>query len=170
MHETRFKGFTDLELNTILGYLAYGANETSQNLSKEIVMEQEHRELGIAQARSAPIYYFGCWHESGHYFHDQYMRHYWRDVSELLPESWRNRYDGGLLPKGRSQEEGRAIILHEDGWTALSFWDRSVDHRGNSNSTFYLRHVLDFMPMLELCKLTFPQVFERFTFKVVQDA
>ena len=29
------------------------------------------------------------------------------------------------------QTQGEALLYHKQGWTAISFWDRSVDERGS---------------------------------------
>ena len=111
-------------------------------------------------------YYFGCVGDAGHYLHDTHLRHVrgGRD-STLLP--W-DRIDGKLAPQGPRQVEGQAVLHHKDGWTALSFWDRSVDSRGGSNSNFFFNDTLTFEVALLVAQERFPKVWERFTFDVAR--
>jgi len=76
------------------------------------------------------------------------------------------RIDGGLCPKG-AQIEGKALIHYKDGWTALSFWDRSVDMRGNSNSNFLADGKFTFEQMVEFAYQNFPEVTRRYKFSIV---
>jgi len=105
--------------------------------------------------------YYGCVGSPGHFMHRPGGR---RDWDANTP--WGRTPDGTLLAKNEKQIEGRAVIHHKDGWTALSFWDRSVDHRGGSNSNFFIADDLTFDQMLERAKAAFPEVFARFKFDV----
>ena len=71
----------------------------------------------------------------------------------------------GAVPHGRTptdlQDEHRARLYHRDGWTMISFWDRSVDSRYNSNGNFIIEGVHDFAGACELAKAVFPIVWER---------
>jgi hypothetical protein len=79
---------------------------------------------------------------------------------------WGYAIDGGLCPKG-PEIEGRALIHHKDGWTAMSFWDRSVDHRGKCNSSFLAEGTFTFEEMLAIAREKFPRVVGRFKFEIV---
>lgn len=120
---------------------------------------------------SERFYYFGCIDQPGHYMHSSPAP---RDIEERREVShfvhsnpWGYDIDGGLCPKG-PEVEGRAIVRHKDGWTALSFWDRSVDRRGKCNSNFLAVGDLTFDQMVELAKRHFPHVVERFSFPIVE--
>jgi hypothetical protein len=129
-------------------------------------------------------YYFGCWQRSGHYFFLPGMKSPWRERRETPEEivPWGFDVDSRLAPlaDGSTKEKGRyrysageapngvALLHHRDGWTALSFWDNSVDSRGNSSSTFIFEDTLDFDEALVRARELFPQVFERFDFEVRQ--
>lgn len=109
-------------------------------------------------------YYFGCIRESGHYLWtgdlERIGHHQW---PSLLP--WPVEVvDTGLCPKDR--DWGSAQVTHKDGWTALSFWDWSVDTRPGSHSTFLFRDVLDFDAALARARELFPTVFARLKFEV----
>jgi hypothetical protein len=115
-----------------------------------------------------PIYYFGCIREAGHYL---YSSNGWKDYSLLdtiIP--WRYKVDGNLCPpdmSGQYEIEGLAMLHYKDGWTALAFWDRSVDHRHKSNSCFLAPGYFSFEEMLKLAKEYFPSVMKRFSFSIV---
>lgn len=121
-------------------------------------------------------YYFGVLDDSGHEYHapgDEYLP---RDEEKQIV--WQpEEIDGCLQPgchKNRwghwehgSQKQGPAVLHYKDGWTALSFWDRSGDSRPGSHSTFILRGTHEFDVALEIAKMHFPEVFERIKFSVV---
>lgn len=118
-------------------------------------------------------YYFGCWRDSGHYLwapgrcsvwgnHDCPWQDYELDA-KLAP--------GTTLVRGRhrtphEQPEGIAALHHKDGWTAIAFWDRSVDRRSGSNSAFILRGTHSFDETLRLARDAFPEIFARFAFEI----
>lgn len=117
---------------------------------------------------SRMILYFGCIRESGHYMWDARGRKSYHDI----PQPWGYSIDGKLCPPGdpwakNGQPQGSAALHHKDGWTALAFWDRTVDSRPGSNSAFLADETLTFEQLLERAKEAFPQVFARFTFNVV---
>jgi hypothetical protein len=127
------------------------------------------------------VFYFGCvklpgGFTSGHHMHRVDMTIEWEFTNN---NPWGLRIDGGLCPgatdeKGErrhppmeEQVEGAAHIRHKDGWTALSFWDRSVDTRGNSNSNFLAEGKHTFEEMLSIAWLHFPEIMGRFKFTIV---
>lgn len=123
------------------------------------------------------MYYFGCSKlrpkdPVGHYMHNNQLRHDW-DAENDLPESWRGgKIDGGFAPKefaDRDKKEapqGQALWVQCEGWTLISFWDRSGDSRGGSSSTFISKEHLTFDQMVAVAKEEFPQLWKRFNFEV----
>lgn len=132
--------------------------------------------------------YFGCdrgvWGntQAGHGFsgpHGSYVNG--RDAQAVNP--W-GMLDGKLAPKDHHGEvvfgvddrrraeraveypQGVAALHHKDGWTALSFWDRTGDSRGNSNSTFLFDSVMSFEEAIDAAREHFSALFERFEFEV----
>lgn len=128
-------------------------------------------------------YYFGCWREPGHYLWlpgtGGYPHKAGRAEGELLGSRshshdpkpgiipWGYSLDGGLLTGSRYYTEGVARVAQRDGWTALSFWDQSVDSRPGSSSTFVFDALLTPEEALAAAREAFPPIFERFTFDVV---
>ena len=103
------------------------------------------------------VYYFGCFDEVGHYLYYPDGRSvYERDAT---PWSW-PAIDGSLAPEGQ-QVQGLALLHKKDGWTAIAFWDRTFDSRGNSNSAFLAEGDFTFEEMLELAKKYFPAQVKR---------
>lgn len=68
------------------------------------------------------FYYFGCDGQAGHYMFAPSMR---TDFHFARKNPWGIDIDGGLL-KGTKE---KFIVAHKDGWTALAFWDNTVDTR-----------------------------------------
>ena len=57
--------------------------------------------------------------------------------------------------------EGEARFAREDGWTLVTLWDRSGDHRQNSKSVFAIQADLSDEEALGMARLLFPEVFAR---------
>lgn len=128
-------------------------------------------------------YYFGCWAAPGHYLWlpgtGGHPYKAGRDEVELLggrshgrdPKPgiipWGYSLDGGLLKGSRSYTEGVARVEQRDGWTALSFWDQSVDSRPGSSSTVAFDALLTPEEALAAAREAFPPIFARFPFDVV---
>lgn len=129
---------------------------------------------GRVESGAVRAYYFGCWLHPGHFFFEPGMKRAPREVARSRHSSdrdqpqivpWGYGVDGQLCP--RRGRQGEALVHHRDGWTALAFWDRSVDDRGGSNSVFLFEATLDFPAALAKARETFPEVFARFDFDVV---
>lgn len=113
------------------------------------------------------MYYFGCWKDVGHYLHIMTGS---RIGMYAVPEDFPCPFaalDCGVLPPRLPQVEGRATLVHLNGWTLLSFWDYSIDTRAGSCSTFVLRGLHTFVETCALAQEGFPRVWRRFTFPIV---
>ena len=112
------------------------------------------------------IYYFGCAGPDriGHHWYAPGLIYVYRDSRPPVD------VDGTLAPLiGRDElAEGRAAYKQIDKWACVSFWDRSGDDRGGSNSTFALLGQHTFDEVLAAARVSFPQLFERFDFKIVE--
>ena len=112
------------------------------------------------------VYYFGCVKESGHYL---WIDLYDRDRKLFRSQPWGDHLDCELCPSG-VQVEGVARHHHKEGWTAIAFYDRSVDTRGNSNSAFIAEGTYTFDGMVTAAKAQWPEVWARFTFEVKEES
>lgn len=127
------------------------------------------------------MFYFGPWDQAGHHFHGEngYLHHSafdccpWQPFSgtsgidcQLQPGCYIDRY--GHWKRTDKQIEGEALIHHKNGWTALSFWDRSVDKRGGCNSTYFAEGTFTFDEMVEMAKARFAYRWNKMSFKVTQ--
>lgn len=112
-----------------------------------------------------PIY-FGCWGEMGHYLWTP--RHTRPADAEVPVFAGRGGWnlDGKFCPIDPKEREGICALTHFKDWTVLSFWDRSGDKRGKSNSTFLLPGMLGQQEALDAAKAAFPIIFARFSFAV----
>lgn len=123
------------------------------------------------------MFYFGPWDRAGHHLCDENGYSAWKSES-IIP--WTvGELDGGLQPhkpnckKGNycgctSGPEGVALIHHKDGWTALSFWDRSVDERGACNSTYIAEGTHSFADMVEMASRRFHYRWNKMDFIVTE--
>ena len=115
------------------------------------------------------VFYFGCWAQTaGHYLRAA-------DGSSVrertAPADWPidlDLIDARLLPPKQPQTEGLATFVHINGWTIISFWDRSADSRRNSNSAFLARGLHSFDEIRRLAQAAFPSVWDRFKFEVTE--
>lgn len=119
------------------------------------------------------VYYFGCakpYSSDGHQF---YIRPWYSDYESRKWIPWKlGELDGGLAPvlnphvkdNYRRQEcpQGVTSVTIKDNWTALSFWDRTGDQRGASNSCFLIDSIVSFEEGIELARQQWTQLFERF--------
>lgn len=143
--------------------------------------------LEVKDYNNVRVYYFGCitGSSAGHYM--QASKHQ-PDVSQIdrrrthafvYDNPWGAKVDSGLCigynvskTFGSDQTEGRALVHHivsKAGvpFTALAFWDRSVDDRKGSNSVFIAGDNCTFDEMIALAKFHFPHVMARFKFEIV---
>ena len=113
--------------------------------------------------------YFGCWNhnprEAGHaIWNAEHRRPKAEEIPSFAgPHGW--SLDGKFCPLG-AQVEGLCVLTQLEGWTMLSFWDRSGDKRGNSNSNFLFPGTLGQQEILDAARSTFPELFARFPFQV----
>lgn len=115
--------------------------------------------------RDEPLYY-GRWGAASHRGHDLYRRGGVSVRSEHYPFPL-SMLDGGFLPPGEDQDEGRAYLTHAVDWTVLAFWDRSSDHRPGSHSTYVLPGELNFEQATALARESFQEMWTKYTFSVV---
>jgi hypothetical protein len=112
------------------------------------------------------MFYFGPWDEPGHYlFHEGGLSVFRREGLGDFPWHEHGRdIDGELQPKERAQ--GVALLHHKDGWTALSFWDQSVDTRPGSNSNYFAEGTFTFEEMVEMARTRFAERWNKMNFTV----
>ena len=91
-----------------------------------------------------------------------------RNYDLLKTNPWGYGIDGTLCCDDYGSLEGQAVINYKDGWTALSFWDRSIDSRPGSNSNFLAEGIFNFDEMIKLTQEKFPSVWNRFKFPIVE--
>lgn len=149
----------------------------------QLILAHATREQMVAQLASHCVrldvecFYFGCMERAGHFMHGRDSGRA-RAVEPVLvkvfggidtklcwnsPRSRLHDYD-----PGRDETEGRAFVTHRDGWTALAFWDRSVDKRGGCNSAFFVKGTLTFAQIVRVARHHWPKIWSRFTFPVVE--
>lgn len=129
------------------------------------------------------MFYFGPWDSPGHYVCDENGYSVAREVERILPwghrEENQHHLDCCLQPgcyKDRDgsiehlgpQIEGQAVLHHLNGWTAIGFWDRTIDTRPNSNSAYMAEGTFTFDEMVEMAKTRFAERWNKMRFKVVQ--
>ena len=120
--------------------------------------------MGYLSGDEMRIYYFGCKEESGHFLwkpNQITTAHY-----QLSGLPWKY-IDTALCPQTTSQQ-GVAKIHHKDGWTAMAFWDKSIDSRPGSNSVFFYEDLLEYDQMIEAFEEHFPNIYNRFKFQIAE--
>lgn len=117
------------------------------------------------------LYYFGCWGSVGHYLRDCQAR---TIGDSVVPFAHLDgvHCPGATLIRGRwetplgAQDQGHAALLHAHGWIVLGIWDRTLDSRYGSHSTFLYDGAHDNRAMLRdelmtLCERRYPAVWAR---------
>lgn len=130
-------------------------------------------------------YFFGCGNgRLGHYlWRPSGVRYEMIRHQGVLPWAC---IDGALCPGKRpprsrlyavvdnyvendEQVEGWAALHHLDGWTALAWWDRSVDTRNGSNAALFAPGTLDVEQVLSAGRTHFPSFMSRMTYRIRLD-
>lgn len=130
------------------------------------------------------MFYFGPWDQAGHFLFDERGRIVRDEDRGSLP--WHEMgyggkptIDGTLQPRGPKSypnspyegpelPQGVAALHHLNGWTALCFWDRSVDTREACNSNYFAEGTFTFEQMVEMAKTRFAHRWNKMTFAVVK--
>ncbi len=123
------------------------------------------------------VLYFGPLKQSGHYmFYDDGTEVPYPTSITLTP--WKDTIDGQIQPGQTLWREhwvargnwkhGEAVIHHKDGWTALSFWDSTIDTRPGCSSTYLAKGTFDFEGMVALAKERFAERWNKMQFEVVE--
>lgn len=117
-------------------------------------------------------FYFGCWgDQAGHHYREPGGRMS-AQAWDVVPfgttvDGWLPRSKRYGVPLDMEQPQGVVHRMVRNGWTAIGWWDRSVDSRGNSHSTFVFEGVLTTDDALARARDLFPEVFDRLTYDVV---
>lgn len=148
---------------------------------QELILAHARREqmaARIAEFSMRPeveCLYFGCIDRPGHHLHGLVSQgtasYAWLGVRELRLQELFGGIDAKLCWNSSHrhiQDEGRAFITHQGEWTALAFWDRTIDHRPGSNSAFFVQGRLTFSQMIRVIRHCWPKVWARFTFPIVE--
>lgn len=122
------------------------------------------------------MFYYGPWEQPGHFLFDEAGFKVGHN-----PIPWGYSIDGVLQPgcyldrcrwehRG-PQNEGEALLHHKDGWTALCFWDRSVDERMGCNSNYFAKGIFTFQEMILMASTWFAKRWNvmKFQVKLVKD-
>lgn len=128
-------------------------------------------------------FYYGCWGGTGHYLWTP--RGHLADEDRALPwapneidprlagdpalVNLRMRSAGLFVWDGDvvHQPEGMVRVHRREGWTALAWWDRSLDRRFGSNVAFFVEADVDAEEVVRAARETFPHIFARFTYPLV---
>lgn len=112
-------------------------------------------------------FYFGVQGEMGRYLYVGQRRFNERYLPDDFPVA-PYVLDGRLLPPMLPKVQGRAELIHCQEWIILTFWDSSFDARSGASSTFIIRGFVSFGGAVHIAKTSYPQVWDRFTFEVIQ--
>ncbi len=99
------------------------------------------------------LLYFGCWDCVGHYLVDQNGKHVKPTILKEI--------DGKYPNKSIREDEQDSTITHEQGWTILAMWDRSIDKRYGSNAAFLIEGTFTKDQMWEMAHTTYPKITQR---------
>ncbi len=115
--------------------------------------------MRVGEVVTTEVLYFGCIGDAGHYVHGTLSHGNYR---KALPSSIYPKIDSGFLPR-EQQRQGQAQLCKLDGWTFITFWDRTVDTRPGSNSAFLAEGDFSFDEVCAFAADRFPLVWKRIT-------
>ena len=122
---------------------------------------------------SAPVLYFGAYEHVGHYLRGPDGRMFTAELSPAPMWHIDGNYCPGRIPgtpqwkrRTRPEVEGEARLTHESDMTILGIWDRSVDKRPGSHSTYIALGTHDFETMRRLCAETYPERWKKLADRV----
>lgn len=186
-HAKRENGLVYEELST---YLVDRARTPEEKAEKVNPYQRTAYEIGRffhpptepkGELQEASLYfgYFGCLFGQGHYLHGTFgpdtrapqVPMPWGPAvldSTLCPDFARPGKAVAVPLLASYQEPYRALLHHQKGWTAVSFWDRTGDTRYGSNSTFLAEGDFSFEDMLAMARTRFRPVMERYAAHGVQ--
>lgn len=112
--------------------------------------------------KPAPVlFYFGCLHQSGHYLFEPpgvSVRGY--TEIKCMSQALRRSLDTAFCPP-ETWQPGIWLESMVPPWRIVSWWDRSVDSRPGSHSTFIGAGYDSAEELLTAARNLFPQVFAR---------
>jgi hypothetical protein len=103
--------------------------------------------------------YFGCIGGLGHRVHTPGGKQISESNLDNCP--WSIGEMELLPPKGISQRQFEASYHTKNGWSAIAYWDRTVDPRMNSKSVFMVEGEFNFEQVVEIMCRKFPGVIHR---------
>jgi hypothetical protein len=138
----------------------------------------------MAESTKPRMFYFGPWGygHGGHFLYDEEgnllggvrerpQGFPWNEWSPMNGVD--NQLQPGCVPSGgrfvhspEAEKEGEALLHYKAGWTALSFWDRSVDSRPGCNSTYFAEGMFTFEQMVEMAKVRFRKRWSLMKFEI----
>lgn len=104
--------------------------------------------------------YFGCGDDSGHYLFSPGLSPR-RFGGDYQLDQTLSRFDGKLAPIDSKRYVAAYSVLGGIGWTAISWWDNTVDRRPGSNSIIFRKAYTDPYLLLADAQERFPWVFKR---------
>jgi len=116
---------------------------------------------------TSPVYYYGCWDSRCNSFylpdggqlsprdHDQLKELLVRDCLSIFTIGDRLMTD---LPVSA---EGRAHLFHMNGWTYLTFPNKSYDPRDGNHSDFFTQGIWDFDTMCRIAQQEYPMIWKK---------
>lgn len=167
-YDDRVKAITEAPVTQMAGLLSHAVNSVRSNkvfTGDEAVMKfvakiviGDKPEVVPAPTKPEPqVLCFGCIGVPGHYLYQPNGR-----SLPLDGQPWGDELDGGLL-RGTIPDkiDGQFVTENLDGWTAVSFWDRSGDSRPNSSTTFLINAIIGGDDLLKLARRQWPDLFKR---------
>ncbi len=117
---------------------------------------------------TSPVYYYGCWDNCFNSFYlpdgDELSLGDHGQLKELLAHDGISIFDigdsrlVGDLPRGA---EGQAHLFHMNGWTYVTFWNKSYDSRNGNHSDFFTQGIWDFDTMCRIARQEYPMLWKK---------
>ena len=120
---------------------------------------------------SARTFFFGVKSadSKGHYLFAKNLQTVWGEREQRVLPFRYTILDGGLLPPGLPEEQGRLHLAVINGWTVLGMWDRTADTRGACNASFIAEGIHTIEDMKAIAARDYPTIWARVQNAEVRD-
>lgn len=135
----------------------------SEILEINLLSSGEHGTPTPAVSDNTKAFFFGVIdpHDLGHFLYRTDGRRVYHTEEKRSMPFRTEVLDGGLLPVGGVEEQGKCFLSVINGWTVLGMWDRTGDKRGASNASFIVEGIHTVSKMRAFAAELFPKQWAR---------
>ncbi len=143
-----------------------------KRIAARVILE-EHRTFFVGTfsndkpVLTSPVYYYGCWDSRCNSYYlpdgDQLSSRDHDQLKELLVSDGLSIFTIGdrLVTNLPVRAEGQAHLLYMNGWTYLTFPNKSYDPRDGNHSDFFTQGIWDLDTMCRIARQEYPMIWKK---------